>query len=362
MKAYKGFNKDMTCRGFKYEEGKEYETDKAKLCSSGFHACEAPIDCFHYYAPSESVYHEVELSRATDETSYDTKKCGTKITIGAKIDFAGIVKAQFDFVKDKTVPANSATGSRSANSATGCGSANSATGSRSANSATGDWSANSATGDWSANSATGYGSANSATGDWSANSATGSRSANSATGDWSANSATGDWSANSATGCGSANSATGSRSANSATGDWSANSATGSRSANSATGSRSANSATGDWSANSATGYGSANSATGDWSANSATGYGSANVTTGEYSKNEGAEASVNIGWGRFNKCKGKIGSYLVLSEWGDWDGNRFPLKSATMVCVDGEAIKEDVWYWLKDGKVEEANEEKDEE
>ena len=236
MKAYKGFNKDMTCRGFKYEEGKEYETDKAKLCSSGFHACEAPIDCFHYYAPSESVYHEVELSGVTDETSDDTKKCGTKITIGAKIDFAGIVKAQFDFVKDKTVPANSATG---------------------------------------------YGSANSATGDWSANSATGSRSAN---------------------------------------------------------------------------------SATGDWSANSATGYGSANVTTGEYSKNEGVEASVNIGWGRFNKCKGKIGSYLVLSEWGDWDGNRFPLKSATMVCVDGEAIKEDVWYWLKDGKVEEANEKKDEE
>lgn len=51
MKAYKGFNKDMTCRGFQYEEGKTYETDKAELCKEGFHACENPLDCFNYYAP-----------------------------------------------------------------------------------------------------------------------------------------------------------------------------------------------------------------------------------------------------------------------------------------------------------------------
>ena len=57
MKGYKGFNKDMTCRDFQYEEGKEYTTDNAKLCESGFHACEYPLDCFRYYAPGESVYH-----------------------------------------------------------------------------------------------------------------------------------------------------------------------------------------------------------------------------------------------------------------------------------------------------------------
>lgn len=62
IKAFKGFMPDMTCRGFQYEEGKEYETDRAKLCEAGFHACEHPLDCFGYYEPGVgSVYHEVEL-------------------------------------------------------------------------------------------------------------------------------------------------------------------------------------------------------------------------------------------------------------------------------------------------------------
>lgn len=73
IKAYKGFNKDMTCRGFQYEEGKEYETEMAKCCESGFHACEYPLDCFDYYSPNESVYHEVELDGNTDSCGGDTK-------------------------------------------------------------------------------------------------------------------------------------------------------------------------------------------------------------------------------------------------------------------------------------------------
>ena len=56
MKTYKGFNKDMTCRDFQYEEGKEYEaTGEIKCCNNGFHACEDPLDCFNYYAPGQSV-------------------------------------------------------------------------------------------------------------------------------------------------------------------------------------------------------------------------------------------------------------------------------------------------------------------
>lgn len=51
MKTYKGFNKDMTCRGFKYKVGEEYEEDKVVVCDSGFHACEYPSDCFKYYSP-----------------------------------------------------------------------------------------------------------------------------------------------------------------------------------------------------------------------------------------------------------------------------------------------------------------------
>ena len=61
--SYKGFNKDMTCRGFQYEEGKDYETDRAEACKTGFHACEYPLDCFGYYAPASSEFHVVELAK-----------------------------------------------------------------------------------------------------------------------------------------------------------------------------------------------------------------------------------------------------------------------------------------------------------
>lgn len=38
----------MTCRGFQYEEGKEYEEETADACHSGFHACEHPLDCLNW--------------------------------------------------------------------------------------------------------------------------------------------------------------------------------------------------------------------------------------------------------------------------------------------------------------------------
>lgn len=79
MKAFKGFNKDMTCRGYQHEIGKTYETDEAKMCSSGFHACENPLDCFKYYSPATSKYCEVELDDNGERNSDDTKVVGKKI-------------------------------------------------------------------------------------------------------------------------------------------------------------------------------------------------------------------------------------------------------------------------------------------
>ena len=102
MKAYKGFDKNMQCRGFQYEEGKEYTTDKAELCNSGFHACENPLDCFGYYNPAESVFHEVELDATDEKSNDDSKRVGKRIKIGARLDVAGICKAHFEYVKEHT--------------------------------------------------------------------------------------------------------------------------------------------------------------------------------------------------------------------------------------------------------------------
>ena len=102
MKAYKGFNPDMTCRGFQYEEGKTYTTDEANLCKSGFHACENPLDCFRYYEPNEAVFHEVELDDVSAEKDEDTKRVAKKIKIGARLSVADICKAHFEYVKEHT--------------------------------------------------------------------------------------------------------------------------------------------------------------------------------------------------------------------------------------------------------------------
>ena len=107
MKAYKGFNKDMTCRGFQYEEGKTYKTDKAELCSKGFHACENPLDCFNYYAPGKSVYHEVEIDDNGQRQKDNTKVVGKKIKIGAQLSMPMICKLHFEYVTSKCVPAKS---------------------------------------------------------------------------------------------------------------------------------------------------------------------------------------------------------------------------------------------------------------
>ena len=191
IKSYKGFNKDMTCRGFQYEEGKEYEEETADACHSGFHACEYPLDCLGYYSPNESVYHEVEQNGEFDRGEDDSKVASTKIKIGARLDISGLVKAAIDFTmsrvkkeaeSDEDYGASSATGNCGASSATGDCGASSATGYYGASSATGYYGASSATGDCGASSATGYKGASSATGDYGASSATGNCGASSATG------------------------------------------------------------------------------------------------------------------------------------------------------------------------------------
>lgn len=98
MKAYKGFNKDMTCnpngKVFQFEEGKTYEEAEAKLCESGFHACEAPLDVLRYYEPGRSVYHEVELDDVSSERKEDSKVCARKIKIGARLSIRNLIEAQ----------------------------------------------------------------------------------------------------------------------------------------------------------------------------------------------------------------------------------------------------------------------------
>lgn len=130
IKAYKAFDKDLSCRGFKYEVGKEYEeTGYIRVCKKGFHACPYPLDVFGYYAPSGSRFCEVEQSGKIDD-SESNKVCSSKIRIGAELDIRGLVKAAVSYVKERCTnecnaePGKPATaGDRGAATAGDCGAA-----------------------------------------------------------------------------------------------------------------------------------------------------------------------------------------------------------------------------------------------
>lgn len=160
MKCYKGFDKDLKCRNFQYEIGKEYEEERAEICDTGFHACENPLDVFGYYAPAGSRYCEVELD-ANDQKSDDSKRVGKKISIKAEIGIAGIIKAGVEYIKDQVNwddDKKSNTGDQSAATNTGDWSAATNTGNRSAATNTGDCSAATVEGKESVAMAIGYNS------------------------------------------------------------------------------------------------------------------------------------------------------------------------------------------------------------
>ena len=237
IKSYKGFNKDMTCRGKQYEEGKEYEEEHAKACDCGMHACEYPLDCFGYYSPNESVYHVVEQSGEISRRNDDSKIASTKMKIGAEISIAGLVKAAIEYTRERIQEDKEADEDCGASSATGYKGASSATGYKGASSATGDYGASSATGNCGASSATGYKGASEAN-----------------------------------------------------------------------------------------------------------------------------DPESIAVAWGYHGKARGVKGAYLVLADWeGDegnyWTQDRWSLKGAKMVRVDGETIKENTWYTMVNGEIVEVSE-----
>ena len=105
IKSYKGFDKNMQCRGFQYEVGKEYDMDgEIKCCNRGFHACKSPIEVWNYYDMLNSRYAEVEQSGKIEEEEKSTKVCSSHIKIKAELKLADIINIGVEWLKDITSP------------------------------------------------------------------------------------------------------------------------------------------------------------------------------------------------------------------------------------------------------------------
>ena len=159
IKAYKGFDKNLQCRGFQFEVGKTYTHDgKVEACESGFHAIEGnPLEVFGYYAPAQSRFCLVDLDGDMARHSDDSKVAAQILTVGTEIGISDLVRDAVKFVMDRSSPEGEmATGYQGAASSTGYRGAASSTGYRGAASSTGDQGAASSTGDQGAASSTGY--------------------------------------------------------------------------------------------------------------------------------------------------------------------------------------------------------------
>ncbi|EAP8451577.1 hypothetical protein B2O25_07750 [Salmonella enterica] len=307
--TFKGFNKDLKCRGFQFAIGETFHHDgKVEACGSGFHACECPFDVFSYYPPAESRYAETISFGITDsEEGGDTKIASSSITIKDELTLPQFIQRGIEWIWSKI--------DKSLEQQIMCGSWSAATN-------TGDWSAATNTGDWSAATNTGNRSAATNTGYQSAATNTGYQSAATNTGDWSAATNTGY------------------QSAATNTGDWSAATNTGNRSAATNTGYQSAATNTGNRSAATNTGYQSAATNTGYQSAATNTG----NRSAAEVSGSQSVAASLGIE----GKARASENGAIVLC-YRDEDGELIHIRSSK---VGDNGIKPDTWYQLdEDGE-----------
>ncbi|EGI6379109.1 hypothetical protein HIW86_004548 [Salmonella enterica subsp. enterica serovar Cubana] len=298
--TFKGFNKDLKCRGFQFAIGETFHHDgKVEACGSGFHACECPFDVFSYYPPAESRYAETISFGITDsEEGGDTKIASSSITIKDELTLPQFIQRGIEWIWSKI--------DKSLEQQIMCGNRSAATN-------------------------TGYQSAATNTGDQSAATNTGYQSAATNTGDQSAATNTGDQSA--ATN-------TGNRSAATNTGYQSAATNTGNRSAATNTGYLSAATNTGDWSAATNTGNRSAATNTGYQSAATNTGYQSA----AEVSGSQSVAASLGIE----GKARASEGGAIVLC-YRDEDGELIHIRASK---VGENGIMPNTWYQLdKDGE-----------
>lgn len=258
MKAYKGFDRNMRCRGFQFEEGKTYETDKAELCKAGFHACTNPLDVWRYYSPADGCeYREVELEDVSEKrSSNDSKVCGKRIRIGAKLEIKELVNTSVRMYDEEAKGVKDAKGALTDNGAQIASDRY-----RAQIASAGFWACIASAGDWAYIASAG------------------------------------------------------------------------------------------DWACIGSAGFWARIASAGDKACIGSTGYRAQIASAGDEAQIETLGTNcVMMCAGQNSRAKGKIGSWIVLTEWiGE-------VPNVVAKRIDGTAIKADTWYILRDGQIQEAD------
>ena len=106
MKGFKAFEKGLICKGKQYAENTVFEESEAIVCRKGMHFCKNPFDVLDYYPliDDNGDFSDFAVVEALDEPVTDDNKkfCSKKLKIGAKLSFANFIKAAASFEFEKT--------------------------------------------------------------------------------------------------------------------------------------------------------------------------------------------------------------------------------------------------------------------
>ena len=100
MKGYKAFNKGLICRDKQYAENTVFEEESAEICKIGMHFCKNPLDTLDYYPLIDNkgnITEFAEVEALDNAKTNDNKKfCTKKLKIGAKLNLSQFIKASVD--------------------------------------------------------------------------------------------------------------------------------------------------------------------------------------------------------------------------------------------------------------------------
>ena len=318
--GFKGFDKDLKCRGFQYKVGKTYDLKgEAVCCKRGFHFCENPLEVFYYYTPNNSRFCQVEGGGSVDTSKIDSKVATSHIHISEEIGLNGLIdegvkyilnKVELNHKKDQTTREKSVASTTRDQSAAIC---------------TGSYSSATSTGNYSVSTNSGHQSLATSTGNYSVSTNSGTQSVAANTGNHSASTNNGY------------------HSAAINVGDCSVATNTSRYSVSANTGFYSVSINSGHQSLATNTGYKS--SATNSGKQSAAISIGDKSLATVE------GKESVAIVTGKDSMACGTLGSWIVLTERGDFDGETNPIKEVKAFKVDGVNIKENIPYKLVNGQ-----------
>ena len=292
MKGYKAFKKGLVCLGKQYAENTVFEEDEAVICKKGMHFCKEPLCVLDYYPAVDEngeLTEFAEVEALDDPITDDGKKfCTKRLKIGAKIDLPHLVQASVSCDYEKETPIKT---TKENNAKIG---------------SSGDWAKIGSSGDWAKIGSSGDGAQIGSSGYGAKIGSSGYGAQIDSSGDWAQIGSSGYGAKIDSSGYGAQIGSSG------------------------------------DGAQIGSSGYG---------AQIGSSGYGAQIDSSGNGAKiGSSGKNAVIMCAGNNSIAKGKIGSWITLSEWEDVYGVYTPVCVKTE-RIDGERIKEDTFYTLKDGK-----------